>query len=237
MKILAIDTSTRAASVAIIEDGNMLGDMCINHLKTHSQKLMPMIDALLTIQELKIKDFDLLLVCDGPGSFTGVRIGLSAVKAFAQPYNLKIATVNSMKLLALGVVNHEGIVVSMIDAKRDEVYYGIYENRLLKTRAIQEGVIGYKALIQMCLDKYKDKPILLIGDALTVYKTEIESLINEQKETHQILLGTGAMNLPRASSFLNLDMSRVESQSYFDVHANYMRKSQAERDKQNGSNH
>jgi tRNA threonylcarbamoyladenosine biosynthesis protein TsaB len=198
---------------------------------------MPMIDALLTIQELKIKDFDYLLACNGPGSFTGVRIGLSAVKAFAQPYNLKIDTVNSMKLLALGVINHDGIVVSMIDAKRDEVYYGIYENHLFKTTDIEEGVLGYKELIQMCLDKYKVKPILFIGDALSVYESEIENIINEKRESHQILLGTGAMNVPRAISISNLDLSCVKSQSYFEVYANYMRKSQAERDKENESHH
>lgn len=90
MRVLAIDTSSQVASVAILEKDKLLGEMTINHPKTHSQKLMPIIESLCASLDLKIADMDTIAVAGGPGSFTGVRIGLSAAKALAQPFNLPI---------------------------------------------------------------------------------------------------------------------------------------------------
>jgi len=101
MKLLSIDTSTQTASVAVIESGKVIGEMMLNTPLTHSQKLMPLIESLIGQLSLKIKDFDGFCVCQGPGSFTGVRIGISTVKAFAQAHGGFVVTETSMGLLAL----------------------------------------------------------------------------------------------------------------------------------------
>ena len=126
MRILALDTSSLVASAAILEDDKLLGEMTINHPKTHSQKLMPIIEALCTSLGLKIKDMDLIAVAGGPGSFTGVRIGLSAAKAFAQPFDIPVVMVSSLKGLAYNLPGFDGIICPILDARRGEVYAGLH---------------------------------------------------------------------------------------------------------------
>ena len=94
MIILGLDTSTRAASVALWSDGDLLGELVINDKRTHSQKLMPMLETLFQLADIKVDDIDLLAVCIGPGSFTGIRIAMATVKALGHVRNLPIVGVN-----------------------------------------------------------------------------------------------------------------------------------------------
>ena len=100
MIILGLDTSTRAASVALWSDGDLLGELVINDKRTHSQKLMPMLENLFQLANICIDDVDLLAVCIGPGSFTGIRIAMATVKALGHVRNLPIVGVNSLESLA-----------------------------------------------------------------------------------------------------------------------------------------
>lgn len=100
MKILGIDTSSMAASVAVIEDNKLICEYTINTKKTHSQKLMPMIENMLSLSDLNVRELDAIAVCEGPGSFTGLRIGMATAKAIAHVNDIPVIGVNSLEVLA-----------------------------------------------------------------------------------------------------------------------------------------
>lgn len=128
MKILAIDTATNVCSVAVLDDTTVLGHKTIDDEKTHSQKLMPMLEELLSSLHLNLNDIDLFGVDIGPGSFTGIRIGIATVKAFADVYNKPICGISSLESFAYSAKeSNTSYVCSLLDAKHDNVYYGIFE--------------------------------------------------------------------------------------------------------------
>ena len=134
MKILAIDTSAKNCSVAITEDEEKIIELHSNDEKTHSVKLMPMIDEAFQKSNLTLNDMDLLACCLGPGSFTGVRIGISTIKAFTDVTNIPVVGVSSLEGLAYNAIDNlsSNIMISstfycsIIDAKNDNVYCGLY---------------------------------------------------------------------------------------------------------------
>ena len=103
MKILAIDTSSKICSVALMEDQKIILEKHTNDEKTHSQNLMPLIDNLFQETDLTLDDIDLLACCLGPGSFTGIRIGISTVKAFSDAKNIPVTGVTSLESLAYNI--------------------------------------------------------------------------------------------------------------------------------------
>ncbi|GKT34041.1 tRNA threonylcarbamoyl adenosine modification protein TsaB like protein, partial [Aduncisulcus paluster] len=170
MRILAIDTSSQVASAAIIEEDKLLGEMTINHPRTHSQKLMPIIQTLCESLELKISDMDMIAVAGGPGSFTGVRIGLSAAKALAHPFNLPVVMISSLRGLAYNLPGFDGIVCPVLDARRGEVYTAAFrwQGESLIT-VIEDQPLPLETL----LDKFKDghaQRIVFLGDAAEKFK-------------------------------------------------------------------
>lgn len=230
MKKLAIDTSTQTASVALFEDDLVLGEMVINTPKTHSQKLMPLVESLMSFHDLKVKDLDLIMVCEGPGSFTGVRIGLSSAKAMSQPFNIPLVTCSSLKLLGLGASDFRGYIISMIDAKRGEVYCGQYVSDASGLHTLSEGVENVQGLLEALSQGHINPsglPVLFVGEGVNLYQTSIL----EQKNHSQKAWALKTNTYPKAADFVKLDLDKVEKKSYLDVTANYMRLSQAERDK------
>ncbi len=126
MKILAIDTSSEVCGVCVLEDDKLIDDNSLNNGMTHSENLMPLVSEILEKNNLKISDIDLISCVVGPGSFTGIRIGVSTIKALAEVHNIKIAELTSLEVLA-GNINSEGIKASIIDARNDQVYCGIFD--------------------------------------------------------------------------------------------------------------
>ena len=129
MKILAIDTTSEICGVAILEDENLIIDNSLNNGLTHSEKLMPLIKELLIETNLKLNDID-LFVCDkGPGSFTGIRIGVSTIKAFSDVTKKTCMGISSLKSLAytLPIPTESCYVCSLIDAKHENCYCGIFK--------------------------------------------------------------------------------------------------------------
>jgi len=127
MRMLAIETSSLVASVAVVEDDLLLADFVLQHPMTHSQKLMPMLENALTYLELTIPDFDAIAVTIGPGSFTGLRIGVSTAKALAQPFGIGVIPVSSLKATAYNAYDSRRIVAVMMDARRNEYYAGAWK--------------------------------------------------------------------------------------------------------------
>ncbi len=129
MKLLAFDTSSQALSVALTEDDNLLGKIDLNIKKNHSLTLMPAIDFLMTNAGLQPEDLDRIAVAQGPGSYTGLRIAVTTAKTLASTLNIDLVGVSSLAAIAANV-DVAGKVVPLIDARRQNVYAGIYENGL-----------------------------------------------------------------------------------------------------------
>lgn len=135
MIILGIDTSAKTASVGLVEDNNIIEDLFINEGLTHSETLVPMIDEILNKNNYSINDIDAFAVNNGPGSFTGIRIGVAVVKGLVLKSNKPCYEVSTLDSIAYNCKDKTGIVVATMDARRNQVYNAIYkaeDNRITK---------------------------------------------------------------------------------------------------------
>lgn len=177
MKILSIETAGNICAVALREDDKLIKEELIDDGNTHSVKLMPLVDKLLSETNTKIYDID-LFACDiGPGSFTGIRIGVSTIKAFMDITNKKSVGITSLELLAYNL-DTDDIVCSLIDAKNDNVYYGFFK----KVNGIYEKIddLGFDNIENVIvMAAQKNKKIIFIGNGSTIYKDVIESKMKE----------------------------------------------------------
>ena len=127
MKILALDSSGLVASVAVIQEDNLLGEYTINYKKTHSQTLLPMLDEIAQMIELDLNTVDAIAVSGGPGSFTGLRIGSATAKGLALALGKKIVNVPTIDALAYNMWGTADQVCPLMDARRQQAYTGLYE--------------------------------------------------------------------------------------------------------------
>jgi tRNA threonylcarbamoyladenosine biosynthesis protein TsaB len=223
MKILAFETTSHVASVAVLSDEMLLGEFTINHPKTHSQKLMPMLIMLLESLELNVKDFDYFAVSSGPGSFTGVRIGVSTVKALAQPHNIPVIPVSSLEAMGQPFIGFEGLICPIMDARKNEVYTALYR--------WQDGVLVMVEPDQaiapdLWLEQLANltENILLVGDALPKYAQNYKDVLGDR-----LIVAPEAFNRQRASSVAQSALSKTHlAVSYNVVPTEYLRKSEAE---------
>jgi tRNA threonylcarbamoyl adenosine modification protein YeaZ len=215
MKILGIDAATMTAGVAVVENGEVLGEIAIHSKVTHSKKLMVIIDQLLNNLELKVTDLDAIAVSTGPGSFTGVRIGIATALGLVRAGGLKLIGVSSMEGLAANATPFHGVVCPIQDARRDEVYTAIFRNSEPVT---EDLAIHIDDLIVRLNEVGED--VLLIGpDAAKFFNRVSDAL--EQK----VLLAEPQHLNPRASSIAIAAMGKKLADT---VEPNYVRKSQAE---------
>ena len=179
MKILAIDTSSNIATVALLEDDKLIQEKHINDSKTHSEKLMPLIDEILKANKVTLDDIDLFACGVGPGSFTGVRIGVSTIKAFVDTTNKPCVPVSSFESLACSALREyyrkEDFkeVCILIDAKNDSCYYGSYY-RPTEYRFTNVDEFEYLSNDEI-LSRLKNHqfPIIFIGDGASNLKYKI----------------------------------------------------------------
>ena len=166
MKILAADTSSKLCSVAILEDTNLIKKIELDNGLTHSETLMPLIQQLLNECSLSLNNIDLLVSDIGPGSFTGIRIGVSSCKAFSDSLNIPCVGISSLEVLAYNI-KKDGIICSTIDCKNNNCYFALYE--------LNSG--NYNVLVEPCaksvndvLDllnsQYYNKCISFVGDGI-----------------------------------------------------------------------
>ena len=216
MNILAIDTTTKKASVALKTESNLFSKE-INNEITHSEKLLPLIDEVLKDANLSLKDIDLFALTLGPGSFTGVRIGVATIKALAKVYNKKIFGTTSLELLALDAIKNTSTipkyVLSLMDARNNRAYYNLY--KLENNNLISCDFKGndYISSILENLNKQNLEDLLICID-------------NTSSDIQDICLA----NLDITNIF-DLDMSD-KLYDYLNLDAMYYRKSEAERTKE-----
>lgn len=181
MKIAAIDSSGLVASVAIVEDDVLIAEYTTNDKKTHSQTLLPMLDELKRMIGLDLHSLDALAVAAGPGSFTGLRIGSATVKGLALALNKPVISVPTVDALAWNLYGTDKIVCPMMDARRSQVYTGIY------TFTRQEEAYGLEIIEPQCAISIEElaeklnalgREVILLGDGVPVYGTRMKELLH-----------------------------------------------------------
>ena len=215
MKILSIDTSSNICAVAVLEDNILLKEYSQNNGLTHSETLMPIIQNTLDDLDLNLSDID-LIVCDkGPGSFTGIRIGVATVKAFSDSLNIPTIGISSLEALTYNVES-DGIICSLIDARNDNVYVGIFDNNhILKQEFSTENILTLLA-------ELKDfGQVTFVGDGAINNKDKILEFLPDSSFIENNYLSAYNLGLAGLNHFQNEDFQ--------DVLPLYLRKPQAER--------
>ena len=176
MKILAIDSSAKAASVALVEDGRLLGEFFINVGLTHSQTLMPMVEDLLKNTGVKLSEVEAFAVSAGPGSFTGLRIGIASVKGMALLSDTPCVGVSTLEAMAYNFIGEDVLVCAVMDARCNQVYNAIFEVSDAKvTRLTPDRTISIEALYAEVASL--DREVLFVGDgALLCYNRNTNGL-------------------------------------------------------------
>lgn len=245
MKILSIDTSSSICSVAILEDTKIIKEMHNFSEKEHSETLMPMIDELFKTTNLSLDNIGLIACSVGPGSFTGIRIGIATVKAFADAKNIPVVGVNSLEAMAyLGVSQKgDGEYVSILDARNDNVYFAIY-----KMKKGQFSIYKNPEAMQISeaityIDNLK-LPIYFLGDIVNADLARIEQLYlsrvsiekanSEDVNKHEYLTNVGPLAIGVALAGLNRYANGIYGNSN-SLTPMYLRKPQAQRQKEGKS--
>ena len=210
MKIAAFDTSSKALTLAILEDETLLAQMTLNIKKNHSITLMPAIDFLMNSLDMKPKDLDRIVVAQGPGSYTGLRIAVATAKTLA--HTLKIELVGVSSLLALVPEQAEGLVIPVMDARRNNVYAGFYQSG----QAVRpEAHLPLAEVLEIA--GAADQPVTFVGET-TAFVEQIEAALPQ---------AAIQPTLPEAATIGRLGLD-LPAQSIHDFVPNYLKRVEAE---------
>lgn len=226
MKILSVDTSSNICSVAILNNETILYEKSLANTLTHSENLMPMIQEALQHINISLEEIDLFACSKGPGSFTGIRIGVSTIKAFSDVYPKPAMGISSLEGLVYNISNSDvPFICPLIDAKHSNVYAALFsrtENTyLLKEKYIADSIENY---IEFLKQNYMDQSILFIGDGAETYK----EIIKNYFPTAQFVKDS-SLNLPNSVSIGKAAYSHYLKKEASSLSPMYLKKSQAER--------
>ncbi len=238
MKILAIDSSGLAASAAIVEDSVMTAEYTVDYKKTHSQTLLPMISEICRMTEIDLKTVDALAVAGGPGSFTGLRIGSATVKGLAFALNKPVISVPTVDALAMNAYGYGGLVCPMMDARRDQVYTGIYgwdeglrpmkEFGRLKVLMSQRPLAVNELIIKLNSLENSER-ILFLGDGVPAYEEMIRTELQKPFEFAPAFMARQRAGAVAALAQVYYGMGIFETGE--EHKPEYLRLSQAERER------
>lgn len=240
MRVLAIDSSGLTATVAVVEDTQTVAEYTINYKKTHSQTLLPMIDEVVKMTELDLNTIDAIAVAGGPGSFTGLRIGSATAKGLGFALNKPLIHVPTVDGLAYNVYGCEDIICPIMDARRNQVYTGIYT--FSKKAGTKEGSNLVEPVFQVIkmqmavsieelaerLNRYR-RPVVFLGDGVPVYEN-----ILAEKLTVPYSFAPAYMNRQRAAVVGTLGIQYYKAGKFETAEEHrpdYLRVSQAERER------
>lgn len=227
MKILAVDTSTQVSTIAIVDDMKVLGEFTINNKKTHSQKLIPLIEYLLNEIDLKINDLDILAATNGPGSFTGLRIGITTIKALSYVVKKPVIGISTLEALAYNVHGSNNLVCPILDARNRNIYAGVYKWEESSYKSIKENLF---LSIDEFIDylKSKNERCVFLGDAVFIYRDYLQSKLGEKCEfaNYNLITQRGAsVAIAALEKFKN-----GFTENCYNIEPFYLNKSQAERE-------
>lgn len=227
MKILALDCSGLVASVAIAEDDKLLAEYTVDYKKTHSQTLLPMLDAVAAMTELDLSSVDAVAVASGPGSFTGLRIGSATAKGLTLALDKPIVEVPTLEALAFNAYDCSAYVCPIMDARRSQVYTGLYtyENHELKTILPAEALPV--ADLAAALNEL-GRAVLFLGDGVAVYRGLLDEALQVPHSYAPAHIGKQRAGSVAALGIRYYHAGKAVSS---DAHKpEYLRKSQAERE-------
>ena len=226
MKLLALDTSTSVLTAAVCGDARLLAETYVDCGRAHSERLMATVDWLLNQASLTLRDLDGLAVAVGPGSFTGLRIGVSAMKGLAFAMELPLVPVSTLDALAQGSAIANGMVCPLLDARMKEVYAAVYRfEQGRREKTLDDRV----APIDAVLDELGEGPVLFVGDGAALYGDRIRERMPAAR------FGPLAVG-PRASAVAVEALAKLSmggTNPAADVSPVYLRKSQAELAREN----
>lgn len=232
MKILALDSSGLVAGVALVEDDNLIGEYTVNYKKTHSQTLLPMLDAVASMVELDLKTVDAIAVAKGPGSFTGLRIGSATAKGLGLALEAPLIEVPTVDALAFNLWGAQTLVCPLMDARRGQTYTGIY--------AFADGAM--QTIKPQCAVDISEitgelnalgRAVTFLGDGVPVFREYLEANVNVP-----FLFAPAHLNKQRAGAVAALGCEYFKKGMTVGADAHrpdYLRLSQAEREQQEKS--
>ncbi len=234
MKILGIDSSGMVASAAIVEDDVTIAEYSVNYKKTHSETLLPMVDAIVSMTETDLATLDAIAVAAGPGSFTGLRIGMATVKGLALALDVPVVPVPTCDALAFGLYKTPDLLCPIMDARRNQVYTAIYD--FSGESSTRGGLVCH--MEQSAMDvadlaavlNERGEAVTFTGDGCPVFREKLSELL-----TVPATFAPAHVNRQRAAAVATLgmyDFASGKALSGDDVKPIYLRKSQAERERE-----
>lgn len=227
MKVLAIDTSSIVASAAVLDGDKLAAEYILNHRKTHSEHLLPIIEEVLESCGIDISEIDIVAVSSGPGSFTGLRIGAATAKGIAHALGVPVVGVPTLDGLAFNLPYCEAVICPIMDARRNQVYTSLY-------RWEQDGLCRIKNHSALAIDelltelKAMDGRVVFLGDGVPVHREYIKETLG-----NKALFAPPGADRQRASSLAELAIRSFRKglmSGYNEFTPFYLRKSQAERE-------
>lgn len=234
MKMLALDSSGLVASVAVVEDdgvnSSLLAEYTVNYKKTHSQTLLPMLDEIARMIELDLNTIDAIAVAAGPGSFTGLRIGSATAKGLGLALDKPLVHVPTVDALAYNLYGTDRVICPLMDARRNQVYTGIYEFRNNELSVIEpQMAVG----IDVIAGKLRalGREVVFLGDGVPVFR---KALMEELMQGMDFSFAPAHLNKQRAGAVAALAVSYVRAgkiETAAEHRPDYLRPSQAERER------
>ena len=227
MKILALETSAKSVSAAVVENGAVLASSYQNTGLTHSRTLMPLVDGMLKAADLKLEQMELIAVAQGPGSFTGLRIGVSAAKGLAWAKELPCCGVSTLLAMAQNLRHMDGTIVCAMDARRNQVYNAVFraENGQL-TRLTEDRAVSLAELADEL--KNAEGAKFVVGDGAKLCYTYLTQQGIPCRMAPAALVMQNAVGVGLAAEELAAEGKTVSAQELVPV---YLRLSQAERER------
>ncbi len=222
MKILGIDTSTPIGSVALIDDDNIVAEHTLNIVQAHSSRLMPAIDTVLKWGEVTPDALDGCAVGIGPGSFTGVRIGVATAKSLCYAVDKPIIGVSTLEAIAYNLRWTDGFVCPILDARRSEIYGGVFHGGAEWERLTDDLCLPIDAFLDELESHVSpDSAITFVGDGLVTYRDAVRERLDETARFADTIF-----NVPRGATVAKLGTQHLKQgnrDSYWTLVPNYVR--------------
>lgn len=225
MIVLSIDSSSKVATAALLNNDEILGEYVINNKREHSVLLMPMIENLLKDCNLSIDDIDGYVVSKGPGSFTGLRIGMATIKGLSFGSSKPYISISTLDALAYSLIDFNGVICPIMDALRENVYTALYKNTNEKLENILEPKpMDIDKLVELLKERNED--VIFTGDAISKHKDYIKANLPNAK------FAPNHLSIIKASSLGELGLNLLKSGKYDDPNSApiYLKQPQAVRE-------
>ena len=218
MKILGVDTSTPIGSVGLIDGERFVAEHTLSIVKAHSSRLMPAIDQILKWADLTVHDLDACAVGIGPGSFTGIRIGVSTIKSLCYALKKPIIGVSTLEAIAYNLRYTDKLICPILDARKDEVYGALFRGGQNLLRKSDDLCVPIESLLSQINDA-----AIFVGDGLQRYAPAVLERFGDD-----VSLGDSTFNVPRGTSIARIGYDQLlngQSGDYFSLTPNYVRDS------------